>query len=137
MAIFAATEFQVTVGGTDLTDHVTSVELPVSVADLGTTNFSSDGWNENIGGLKSFTVTVNFQQDYAASEVDATLWPLLGTSAAITLTPNTDTVTTTNPQFQFNAIVNDLKPIAATVGDLAVQQVTWTGTGAITRATST
>lgn len=137
MAVFAATDYQITVGGVDLTDHVNSVELPIDVDTKDANVFGGNGWNSNVGGLKSFTVSINFLQDFASSSVDATLWPLLGTSTAITLTPTSDTVTSTNPQFQFNAIVSSLTPISATVGDIAAQQVSWTGTGVITRATST
>lgn len=136
MAIFAATDYNVTVGGTDFSDHLASVELPVSVAELDTTDFSSSGWNETIGGLKSSTISLNFHQDFASSSVDSTLWSALGTSVAIVVKPTSGSVSATNPSFSFNAVVTDVKPIAASVGDLAVQQVTWPVTGAITRATS-
>ena len=136
MAIFAATDYSVTVAGTDFSDHVSSVELPVSVAELDTTNFGSSGWNEAIGGLKSATVSINFHQDFASAQVDSVLWSNLGSSVTIVLVPTSGSVSTTNPSFTFSAVVTDVKPIAATVGDLAVQSISWPVTGAITRATA-
>lgn len=136
MAIFAATDYSVTVAGTDFSDHLSSVELPVSVNELDTTNFGSSGWNETIGGLKSATVSLNFHQDFASSQVDSVLWSNLGASVAIVVKPTSGSVSSTNPSFSFSAVVTDVKPIAASVGDLAVQSVSWPVTGAITRATS-
>ena len=136
MAIFAATDYNVTIDATDFSDHLSSVELPVSVNELDTTDFSSSGWEERIGGLKSGTISLNFHQDFAASQVDTTLWSALGTSVAVVVKPTSSAVSATNPSFSFNAIVTDVKPVAASVGDLAVQQVTWPVSGAITRATS-
>jgi len=136
MAIFAATDYSVTVAGTDFSDHVSSVELPVSVAELDTTNFGSSGWTEAIGGLKSATVSINFHQDFASAQVDSVLWSNLGSSVTIVLVPTSGSVSTTNPSFTFSAVVTDVKPIAATVGDLAVQSISWPVTGAITRATA-
>lgn len=135
MAVFAATDFTVSVGGTDLTDHVNQVELSASAAELETTAFGDD-WTTRIGGLKSGTVTIAFHQDFAASSVDATLWPLLGTTAEIILKPTSGAVSSTNPSFTFNVLVTEVQPISASVGDLAVQSVTWPVTDAVTRATS-
>ena len=136
MAIFSATDYNVTVAGTDFSDHLSSVELPVDVDELHTTNFGSGGWKEMIGGLKGSNISLNFHQDFASSQVDSVLWSNLGASVAIVVKPTSSAVGSTNPSFSFNAIVTDVKPIAASVGDLAVQQVSWPVSGTITRATS-
>lgn len=135
MAIFSATDFEVSVDGTDLTDHCSSVTLDVSGADLGTTAFG-DEWDTRIGGLKSGTVSLNFHQDFASSSVDSVLWSALNTVVTIILKPTSAAVSATNPSFTFDALVTQVQPVAATVGDLAVQSVSWPVSGAVTRATS-
>lgn len=136
MAVFAATDYYFTIGGTDLADHLQSIELPIEVADLDTTNFDSAGWHERIAGLKDAKVNLNWMQDFAAAEVEATVWPLLGTLVSIVLKPTSAVVGATNPTYTFSALVTDWKPIGAKVGDLAVSQVSWPVSGAVTRATA-
>lgn len=135
MAVFAATDFTVSVNAVDLTDHCASVETSFDVADIETTAFGDD-WTTRIGGLKSGTVSLNFHQDYAASSVDATLWSALGTVVEVILKPTSGSVSATNPSYTFDVLVSEVQPISASVGDLAVQQVTWPVSGAVTRATS-
>ena len=136
MAVFAATDYFITIGGVDLADRITSVDLPIEVADLTTTNFDSLGWNERIGGLKDAKVSINFNQDFAASEVEATVWPLLGTLVTVVLRPTSAAVSTTNPTYTVSALVNDWKPISAKVGDLAALSITWPVSGAVVRTTA-
>lgn len=136
MAIFAATEFVIEVGGVDLSDHINQVELPVEVAELDSTNFASEGWTEQTGGLKSWSATIGFLQDFDAAQVDATLWPLLGTHAALTVKPRDTTVSATNPSYEGTVLVSRITPISGQVGALAAMSVTWPGKGKITRETS-
>lgn len=136
MAVFAATDYYITVGGTDLSDRLSSVELPITVAELDTTNFDSGGWNERIGGLKDSSVSLNFHQDFATSEVEATVYPLIGTKTEVVVKPTSSTTSGDNPQYAVSCIVTDWKPIAAKVGDLAVSQVSWPGSGAVVKTTS-
>ena len=56
----------------------TSVDLGLAADTLEYTNFASGGWKLNTVGLKSGTLQVNFNQDFAASQVDA-LFGLGGT----------------------------------------------------------
>jgi hypothetical protein len=137
MAKFVATEYVITVGGVDLTDHLTSVEIPVEVDEQDSTNFGSNGWRERLGGLKSANVSLNFLQDFAAGEVEATVWPLIGTTTNVVVRPFSGVVSATNPQYTAPVLVRDWKPIAAQVGNLAVAQVTWPSDGEVVRATST
>lgn len=136
MAIFVATDFVITVGGVDLTDHITAVDLPVEAETQDSTAFG-DEWREHTPGLKSGSVTIGFHQDYAASEVDATLWPLLGDPTTVVVRPASGAVSATNPQYSGSFVVTQLRPVAGTVGSLATMNVTWPLSGALTRATAT
>lgn len=135
MAEFVLTDVSVTIGGTDLSDHITSLSLPVTVDEIEKQAFG-DSWKErHTGALKDWTATINFNQDFAASEVDATIWPLLGTSAAFVGKPTSDAVSATNPSYSGNFLVSQYTPIDGAVGDGATVSVTWPGNGALTRGT--
>ncbi len=136
MAIFVATDFSVSINGsTALASYLTQVELKASATDITTTAFGSS-WVTRVAGLKEGSLTLTFNQDYAASTVDATLWPLLGSQATVVIKPTSSAVGTSNPAYTAVCVVTDLTPVSGSVGDLAVFSVTWPTTSAISRATA-
>ena len=136
MAKFVFLDVTLSVGGTDLSDHIDKLTIEADVAEVDSTSFGSGGWGEVLGGLKNWTATIEFQQDFAASKVDATLWPALGTLVTLVAKPTSDSVSATNPSFTGTALVKQYSPIDGGVGDLAKNSVTWPGSGALVRATS-
>lgn len=136
MAIFVATDFSVSINGsTALASYLTQVELKTSTTDVTTTSFGSS-WVTRVAGLKEGSLTLTFNQDYAASTVDATLWPLLGTTATIVIKPTSTAVSANNPAYTATCLVTDLTPVSGNIGDLATFSVTWPTTGAVSRATA-
>lgn len=136
MAIFVATDFSVSINGsTALASYLTQVELKTSATDITTTAFGSS-WVTRVAGLREGSLTLTFNQDYAASTVDATLWPLLGSQATVVIKPTSTAVSANNPAYTAICVVNDLTPISGTVGDLATFSVTWPTTGTVSRATA-
>ena len=135
MAKFAATDFDITIGGTDFSDSLAAVTLDVSREQLEITAFG-DSARRYIGGLQDSSVTLSFHQDFATGSVDETLWSNLGGTVAIVIKPTSGAVSSSNPSFSFNALVVQSTPFSSNVGDLATQDVTWPVDGAITRATS-
>ena len=136
MAIFVATDFNVSINGsTALASYLTQVELKASATDITTTAFGSS-WVTRVAGLKEGSLTLTFNQDYAASTVDATLWPLLGSQATVVIKPTSSAVGTSNPAYTAVCVVTDLTPISGTVGDLATFSITWPTTGTVSRATA-
>lgn len=135
MATFAVTDASVTVGGTDLSDHVRQVSINVSAEELDDTAMGDD-WHSRLAGLKDWSVTVEWNQDFAASSVDATIWAAFGTTAAIVFKPTSAAVGATNPSYTGDALISDYTPIDSSVGDLAVVSTTWPGAGALARATA-
>jgi hypothetical protein len=75
-------------------------------------------------------------QDFGASSVDATLYPLINTAATVVITPTSGTVTATNPSYTAVCLVNQYSPFASSVGDIATLSVTWPVSGTVTRATA-
>ena len=134
MAIFVATDFTVSVNGsTALASYLTQVELKLSANDVTTTAFGST-FVTRVAGLKEGSLTLAFNQDYAASTVDATLFPLLGSNATVVIKPTSSAVSSANPSYSAVCLVTDLTPVSGQMGDLATFSVTWPTNGTVTRA---
>lgn len=135
MAKFVATDYKITINGTNLSSSLTSADLSLSSDEVDTTTFGST-WRTKIGGLKTGSLTLNFNQDFAAGSVDATLYPLFNTIGTVVITPTSSAVGTANPSYTFEVLCNSYQPFASSVGDLATLSVTWPTNGTVTRATA-
>jgi len=135
VAVFAATDLEVTIDTVDFSASLAAVTLDISKEQLETTAFG-DAARTYIAGLQDASVTFSFHQDFAASAVDATLHAALGTEVAIVVKPTSEAVSAGNPSYSFNALVTQIVPFSSNVGDLATQDVSFPISGAITRATS-
>jgi len=135
MAKFAATDYKVTINGTNLSTNLNQVELALESDDLETTAFGGT-FRERIGGLKTGSLTLQFMQDFGASSIDATLFPLFNTLATVVIVPTSSSVSSTNPSYTALCLVNTYSPHASSVGDLATFSVTWPTSGTVTRATA-
>jgi hypothetical protein len=135
MAVFALTnEYLALNGSAALNDHVKSAVLTVDVAQLDSTAMG-DGWSDVIGGLKSGSLAITWNEDVAASSVDATLWPLLGTVVTFEVRLTDSAVGTSNPKYTGSVLIAQ-HGVGGSVGDLAAKSVTYPTTGTITRATA-
>jgi hypothetical protein len=135
VAKFAATDFDITIGGTDFSDSLAAVTLDISREQLEITAFG-DTARRYIGGLQDSSVTLSFHQDFAAGSVDETIFSNLGGTVAIVIKPTSAAVSSSNPSFSFNALVVQSVPFSSNVGDLATQDLTFPVDGAITRGTA-
>ncbi|MDX2705801.1 phage tail tube protein [Streptomyces sp. PA03-6a] len=135
MAKLVLTGVYLSLNATTLHQYIRKAELSVEVEDADVTNFSSGGWTEVIGGLKSGELAVEFLQDFANGALDATLWPLLGTVVPFELRATQSAVGTSNPKYTGNVLVNGWNPIEGGVGDEASVSLSFPTSGAITRAT--
>ena len=135
MAISVFTTPQVILNSVDLTNHIVQVKLEEKYADVDTTAFGS-GSKTRIAGLGDHSVAIDFQQDFASSSVESTIYPLVGTTTSITIKPLSSTTSSTNPAYTFTVLVNDWIPVGGKVGDLLVASVTWPVSGGISKAFS-
>lgn len=135
MAKLVLTNPAITVGGVDLADHVASVSLNLSYADVATTAFGSTAVTR-VAGLGDHSVSLDFHEDYASGEVNATIAPLVSGTTTITVKPVDETTSATNPQWTFTVLVTEWPLLDGSVGDLASASVTWPVSGDITTATS-
>ena len=132
---FAATDFDISIAGTDFSDSIAALTLDISREQLEITAFG-DAARRYIGGLQDSSVTLSFHQDFASGSVDSTVWGNLGGTVAIIVKPTSGAVSATNPSYTFNALVVQSTPFSSNVGDLATMDVTWPVDGAITRGTA-
>jgi predicted secreted protein len=135
MASFAFINAFVSINGVDLSGSVRSVTINTEAEDLEDTAMG-DTFRSRIGGLKDWSIDVELNQDFAASQADVTIFPLLGTVTAVVIKPVNGTASATNPQYSGNVLVSEYNPLDGAVGDLATTSVSWPGAGALTRATS-
>ena len=135
MARIVLTDAKVTINSVNLSDHIASVSLSTTNDVVETSAFNSTAAKTRVAGLQDNSVTLEFHQDYATSNVEATIYPLLGNTTTIVVSP-TSTVSATSPSYTFTALVSEWTPLNGGVGELATASVTWPISGAITKATS-
>ena len=135
MAKFYAQDYKVTIGTAVLSTSIASVTLEINTDEIETTSFGSS-YRTRLGGLSDGSVSLDFHQDFGAGAVDALLFPLMGQIVAVKIAPTSGTVTATNPEYRFNALVTQYQPFAGAVGDLATLSVSWPTSGEIVRGTA-
>lgn len=139
MARIVLTDAKVTINGVNLSDHIASITLNESADVVETTAFSSTAAKTRVAGLKDNSVTLEFHQDFAANNVEATIngtTSLVGTVTTIVVQPTSAAVSATNPSYSFSALVSEWQSLSGSVGELSTASVTWPISGAITKATS-
>jgi hypothetical protein len=134
MARLVLTNANISVGGVDLSDLVASVTLNSTFDVVETTAFSSTAAKTRLAGLADNSIALEFHQDYATSEVEQTIYPLLGTVATVIVKPNGSVTGALNPSYTASAVISEWTPLNGSVGELATASVTWPITGAITKA---
>ena len=135
MAVYAITSSTFVLNSVDYSDHVKSVTISADVASLDTTDMASSGWNEFIGGLKSYTVAVEFMDDMADNDLDEELWALLGTVVTWESKPTSAAAGAANPRYNGSVLVTQ-HMLGGPVGDLAGKSITFQGSGALARSLS-
>lgn len=139
MARIVLTDASVTINSVNLSDHIASITINESTDVVETTAFSSTAAKTRVAGLKDNSVTLEFHQDFAASNVEATINgspSLVGTVTTIVVKPTSSSVSATNPSYTFSALISEWQSLSAAVGELSTASVTWPITGAITKATA-
>ena len=118
----------------DLTDHTQSLTINRTFDELDVTAMGNLG-HSFIDGLEASTVSVDFLNDDSTTSVMQTLNTLVGTISAVKLIQNSAVaISATNPLYTAWIDVNKITPIAGKVGDVAVQSLQFTVSGAMTTA---
>lgn len=124
-----------TVNSVDLSDQLTNAVLTYTKEALEATSLA-DTARKFTEGLQNNEVTMTLMQSFAATETEATIYPLVGTTTTIVLKPSSGAVSATNPSYTLTgAYLASHTPINSSVGELSMIELTFQG-GTLVKATS-
>jgi hypothetical protein len=134
MAKVVLTNPRVTLDGILLSDHITSLTIFTNY-DLVEVTQIGDIAKKMVAGLEDNSVSFEFQQDFAPSEVEDVIWPNRGLRIPCRIRPTSDAISAVNPEYRFEVLVSQWSPLSGGVGDLATTQVQWPIFGEINKIT--
>lgn len=88
------------------------------------------------GGLLDWDVSCQLEHDEAAAKVEATLFPLIGTTAVVEVRPVNGARSVTNPGYNGTGFYESMEPVAGSIGQLAIDAVHILAAGALARSTA-
>lgn len=132
MAVHKLYNASVVINSVDLSDHVKSVTVTTGAEALDDTAMG-DTTRSNLGGLLTWSISVDFEQDYASAKVDATLSPLVGTTTVVVVKADSAAVSATNPSWTGTGLLTAYQPVGGTVGDLHMTQAQFASAGTLSR----
>ena len=135
MAQIVLTDASITINSVDLSSRTNQVTINYEKEAVESTAFGDSG-RKYVAGLQNVTVDVELQQDFAASNVEATVFPLVGTSTTIVVKPTSSAVSSTNPSYTIaSTYLAAHTPVNGAVGELATTSLSFQG-GTVVKATS-
>jgi hypothetical protein len=136
MAIFLQNNVGVKINSVDISDHCTSATLS-QIFDEIEVSAMGDSSHKFVKGLESSSLTIDFLNDFAASNVMATLQAAYGTTVTAVLLPVKGTaVSATNPLYTVSILVNNLTPINGGVGDVSSSSISFTCNSTVVQTTT-
>lgn len=128
-----ATNAAKTTPSIDISAYVTNAVIN-QVADELEVTAMGDTAHKFVAGLQSNTLTLDFLNEWAASQVMQTLNDAFGQTISVSMiTVKGTAVSATNPTYQFSILVNNLTPVGqGGVAEIATSSVTFTINSAVT-----
>lgn len=135
MATIVYTDAYVSIGGNVISDHVTQVSLPYG-AEMQDETAMGDTTRINKGGLKTWSISIDLHQDFAAANIDSIMFPLVGTAVAFEIRPTSGAVSTSNPKWTGTGILESYPPMGNGVGELGTATISLQSASTLARATA-
>ena len=137
VGIKLATAAAPTVPSIDISSYVTAVTLTQTFDELEVTAMG-DLSHRYVAGLQAANLSLDFLNDWAASQVMQTLNAAVGQTLAVSMiTVKGTAVSAANPSYQFSILVNNLTPLGTGgVSEIASSSVTFTLNSALTVSSS-
>jgi len=128
-----ATAAAPTVPSIDISSYVTNAVINQIVDELEVTAMG-DSAHKFVAGLQSATFSIDFLNEWAASQVMQTLNAAFGQTLAVSvITVKGTAVSAANPTYQFSVLVNNLTPIGqGGVAEVATSSLSFTVNSAVT-----
>lgn len=136
MAIMVLTAAYLAINAVDRSSLTTKVEVAADVDEKDVTTFTSSGWKAVLGGLKSGSLAVTFNNDLASGQLDEIMWGLFGTVVPFEVRASNAVVGTSNPKYTGSILIKNWTPITGAPGDVNGASYTFPTSGPITRATA-
>ena len=135
MAVFMSNGVVLTVNAVDLSNHVTSCTINRAFDELEVTAMGDSG-HKFVKGLEASSITIDFLNDTATSNVLQTLQAAWGNNVTVTAKQTSAATSATNPLYTMTCLVNNTTDINGAVGDLSTQSLTLNVSGTIAVSTS-
>ena len=132
MAKLVLTNANISIGGTDVSSSVASVQIETSVDEVETTAFGPGNGKTRVGGLLDTTISLSMHNDFSA--VEGLIYPLIGSTTTVVVKPNGSAVSSSNPSFSAVVLVTGWSPVNGAVGELNTVDVSWPVSGTVTKA---
>jgi hypothetical protein len=141
MAKFVFKDAFVSINGTAISDHCSSVTVEDTADEIDFTAFTANSYREFGQGLKDANITLSVFQDYAGSSVYSIFQPLYasgGTFNVIVRPVASVAVGPTNPNATMVGRLYSFSPIGGAVGDAAAAEISIrnAGTAGLVMATA-
>ena len=135
MAKIILTDASITVNSVAVSSLSNSVTLTYEKDSVEVTAFGDAG-HKFTGGLQNNTCDMELFQDFAASQTEATIFPLVGTPTVIVIKPTSGATSITNPTYTLtDTMLVSHTPVAGAVGEVAMTSLSFTG-GTLVKTTS-
>ena len=135
MAQLVLTDAAITINSVVLSDRANQVTLNFEIEAVEVTAFGNTG-RAFVGGLQNNTIDIEFHQDFAATETEATIFPLVGTTTTVVVSPTSGSVGEDNPTYTITGTyLAAHTPVSGTVGELATTSLSFTG-GTLVKTTT-
>lgn len=122
--------------GVDLSAFLTSVSVEYSADEVETTSMG-DTTHEFMGGLKSWAISADFNNDEAASAVAQTFFADVGVQRTVIVRPDkSEVVSATNPNYTGTGLLVSAPPLTGGVGELSKMSIRIVSAGTLSRATA-
>ena len=126
----------VKINSVDISDHVSSVTLSQIFDELEITSLG-DLSHKFTKGLEASTLSIDFFNDFAASQVTPTLQAAYGTTVTAVIIPVKGTaVSAANPLYTVSILVNNLTPINGDVASINNASISFTCNSTVVQTTT-
>lgn len=127
MAVEVLTDALITINAVVLSTRSNNVELDFEIEAKEATAFGDTG-RKYVGGLQNNKCTIDLMQDYAAANVEATIYPLVGTSTTLIIRKSSGAVSATNPTYTLSGtFLETHTPVKGAAGDLIIIKLVFMG----------
>ena len=126
----------VKINSVDISDHVSSATLSQIFDELEITALG-DTAHKFTKGLEASTLSIDFFNDFAASQITPTLQAAYGTTVTAVLIPVKGTaVSASNPLYTVSILINNLTPISGDVASINSSSISFTCNSTVVQTTT-